>query len=202
MYEFDHSVSYDSAFYVDVAMKALLNLGYLLGIVFINKLRLNPKIIVIIGGAMIVSGVLLSSMQKNFWNFVLLYGVFFGLGSGITYMLPLQLIWEYYPQNKGLYSGILLGAYGFGPFIFAQLTTRLVNPHDLGFSIVIDHHDGTTPIKFYGPKVANNTPKMLRITSYIWTGLLILAIILIFRRSTKRNNLIEQIRKESSNSEI
>ena len=32
MYHFDHSVSYDAAFYVDTAMKILLNTGYFIGV--------------------------------------------------------------------------------------------------------------------------------------------------------------------------
>ena len=83
-------------------------------------------------------GVYVSSFVTNFWLFVSLYGLMFGLGSGMCFMLPIQLAWEYYPENKGLYSGILLGAYGLGPFIFALLTTHLVNPDNLPLDIIVD----------------------------------------------------------------
>jgi hypothetical protein len=33
-------------------------------------------------------------------------------------MIPILLIWEYYPKAKGFYGGILLSAYGLGPCLF------------------------------------------------------------------------------------
>ena len=46
------------------------------------------------------------------------YGISIGVGSGIILMIPFQIVWEYYPENKGFYSGILLASVGIGPFIF------------------------------------------------------------------------------------
>ena len=93
-------------------------------------------------------------------------------------------MWEYFPQKKGLYSGILMGAYGLGGFIFALLTTYFTNPNDDKMDIVVDKHDGTTPIKFFGPEVADNVPSMLRKIGTIWSILIILSVLLISRRQT------------------
>ena len=71
------------------------------------------------GASIAVTGMFLSSMTKNFWVFVISYAAMYGLGGGTCFMLPLQLVWEYYPENKGLYAGMLLGAYGFSPFLFS-----------------------------------------------------------------------------------
>jgi len=58
-------------------------------------------------------------------------------------------------------AGIILGAYGLGPFIFSIITTHLENPYNLKEEIEIDKGDGTTPIKLYGHDVAKNTPMMI-----------------------------------------
>tara|TARA_B110000285_G_C15057436_1_gene580398 strand:- start:916 stop:1077 length:162 start_codon:yes stop_codon:yes gene_type:complete len=50
--------------------------------------------------------------------FVCSYGIMCGIGVGITYFVPLVCAWEYFPERKGLVTGIIVGAYGFGAFIY------------------------------------------------------------------------------------
>ena len=89
MYQFDPDVSYESAFYVDTAMKVLLNSGYFIGLAMLKKCRLNPKLIFLIGGCMAVCGVVASSFTKSQLAFVSFYGSMYGLGGGICFMLPI-----------------------------------------------------------------------------------------------------------------
>ena len=42
-----------------------------------------------------------------------------GLGCGMAYFVALICCWEYFPKRKGLVTGVILGGYGFGSFIFA-----------------------------------------------------------------------------------
>jgi hypothetical protein len=91
-------------------------------------------------------------------------------------------VWEFYPENKGLYSGILLGAYGFSPFVFSQVTTKIVNPENLDPTIIILNDNGEVMIKFYGSEVANNTPKMLEFLAVVFAIFGILSVLLINRR--------------------
>ena len=46
----------------------------------------------------------------------------------MCYFVALICAWEWYPDRKGLVTGLTLGGYGFGSFIFAQISTKLVNP--------------------------------------------------------------------------
>ena len=57
-----------------------------------------------------------------------LLGVFFPAGTGLVYCTPIVCGWEWFPDNKGLVSGLIAGGYGFGAFIFGFLTTRIANP--------------------------------------------------------------------------
>jgi len=54
-------------------------------------------------------------------SFIILYGGMSGIGSGMTYMLPMVCGWEYFPDNKGLITGIIIGSYGAGSFFFIQI---------------------------------------------------------------------------------
>ena len=35
--------------------------------------------------------------------------------------------WEWFPNNKGLVSGIILAGYGFGAFFYGYISTALAN---------------------------------------------------------------------------
>jgi len=49
------------------------------------------------------------------------YGVIGGIGCGINYMVPLVCAWDHFPNRKGLMTGIIVGAYGFGSFLYSRI---------------------------------------------------------------------------------
>ena len=102
------------------------------------------------------------------------YGILNGVGAGITYFVPIVCAWEYFPKNKGLVAGIIIGAFGFGPFIFIQLATKIVNPDNLGTEIEV-----SSILSFFGPDVAERVPKMFRILGLIWLCQVALSISMI-----------------------
>ena len=68
----------------------------------------------IIAGSMTVAigGVALAALMTDFYAFNAMYGVLWGGGMGVAYSMPLVLVWEYYPNHKGLLSGIMFASYG------------------------------------------------------------------------------------------
>ena len=62
MYQFDDTISYDFAFYVDTAMKIMMQVGYFVGLSMYQKWKINPKFIIMTGGVIICLGVFLSSL--------------------------------------------------------------------------------------------------------------------------------------------
>ena len=75
-----------------------------------------------------ISAMSLASISKTLWQFVFCWGVFFPAGTGLVFYTPIVCGWEWFPDNKGLVSGLIAGGYGFGAFIFGFLTTRIANP--------------------------------------------------------------------------
>ena len=100
-----------------------------------------------------------------------------GLGCGMNYFLPLICGWEWFPNNKGFVTGCTLFGYGFGSFIFSQVSTKLVNPHN---SSPIKNSDSN--IDYYGPEVAERVPMMIRTLVYIWAGIVFISSLLISRK--------------------
>ena len=80
------------------------------------------------GGAIAIAGMMLSTFVTNFWLFLICYGMMSGIGCGLNYMIPVCCGWEYYPEKKGLITGIIFSAYGLGSFFYSLISTALVNP--------------------------------------------------------------------------
>jgi len=72
-----------------------------------------------------------------------------------------------------LVSGITIGAFGFGAFIFNFVAAGVVNPDDLSPSIVVGHE------KYFGPEVADRVPKLFRVLSVCYIALGLLGALLI-----------------------
>jgi len=51
-----------------------------------------------------------------------------GLGIGFCYITPIKYGWEYFPDNKGFVSGLIMSAFGLGSFIFSFVAMAIVNP--------------------------------------------------------------------------
>jgi OFA family oxalate/formate antiporter-like MFS transporter len=79
--------------------------------------------IILTGGTIALSGIFASSYMKSLNAFIVLYGGLSGIGSGMMYFVPLVCGWEWFPKRRGLVTGIIVGSYGLGSFIFTQIAT-------------------------------------------------------------------------------
>ena len=53
--------------------------------------------------------------------------VLYGLGIGIAYYLILKTCWKYFPEKKGLITGLVLCCFGLSPFAFTTLADLVIN---------------------------------------------------------------------------
>ena len=145
----------------------------------------------LIGGVIAIGSVFASSFVTSFPLFVILYGFFFGVGIGFSYMWPIIAGWEYFPTKKGLVSGIVVCGYGFGSFIFGFISLAIANPD--GESATLQVAGG----KIFEPDnpISSNAPKMIRYNWLFWAILLLIA--LPFLRRKKTNQSIEVKSAES-----
>ena len=109
--------------------------------------------------------------METWWTFLLFYAVFFPIGVGFVYWPPIICGWEWFPEHKGLVSGLIVGGYGFGAFIFGFITTAIINPEDLK-----DNDDG-----YFPESVGQKFPSALRICLTCWALLSLFAVLLIKR---------------------
>lgn len=78
-----------------------------------------------------LGAVYLSSLIKDWTYFVILYGILYALGSSLIVYPSFITAWEWFPERKGLVTGLIMSGYGFGPFIFGFVSSALVNPEDV-----------------------------------------------------------------------
>ena len=118
----------DAIYYVDMALVFSTLVGYQIGAYLTNEKQWNPKLTMFLGASISLFGFITSSYTTKELYFVLLYGSVSGVGLGINYLVPFVCGWKYFPDNKGMVSGIISGAYGMSNVVFSPLSTALVNP--------------------------------------------------------------------------
>lgn len=123
------------------------------------------------------ASIFFSSLTTSFTLFSALYGICFGLFSGILYMVPINICYSYFPDNKGLIAGIISSGYGFGSMIFATIVLDIVNPDD-------EHAD---EFSCFSRDVADRLPKAIRVLSLIYLIGMIIAGFMITHPEEDRN---------------
>jgi OFA family oxalate/formate antiporter-like MFS transporter len=104
---------------------------FVLGIAaFFGGLWLNrkgPRIVALTGGFLYGVGVFLASFSDHkLWWLYLTYGVIGGIGVGFSYIVPVAVLVKWFPDRRGLITGVAVGGFGAGALITAPVATRLI----------------------------------------------------------------------------
>ncbi|MCK5913952.1 MAG: MFS transporter, partial [Desulfuromusa sp.] len=100
--------------------------------------RIGPRASTIIGGILFGSGWLLSSLGgQNFLLTILGNGVIAGIGAGIAYIVPIATCIKWFPNNKGLVTGVAVAGFGGGAALVSTSAGYLLK-------------SGFTPFQLFG----------------------------------------------------
>src|ERR1700731_3216778 len=89
--------------------------------------RKGPSIVALTGGFLYGTGVFLASFSDHkLWWLYLSYGVIGGIGLGFSYIVPAAVLVKWFPDRRGLITGIAVGGFGAGALITAPVATRLI----------------------------------------------------------------------------
>lgn len=66
-------------------------------------------------------------------------------------------MWEWEPDHKGTVTGIVIGAFGFGSFIFSLLAIYTCNPENAPANVI-----GAGGIKLFDEEIASRVPIFFR----------------------------------------
>jgi len=105
---------------------ATLSVGSVIG----GKLAIkySTRRIVIIGGVILSAGFFLASFVTSGtpWLLWVTYGVMGGLGMGFTYSTTIACAQKWFPHKRGLITGLIVSALGFGGVVFTPIIEKLL----------------------------------------------------------------------------
>ena len=87
----------------------------------------GPRVVAMTGGLLYGLGVALASQSNlGLWWLYLTYGVIGGIGLGFAYIIPVAVLVKWFPDKRGLMTGIAVGGFGAGALITAPVATHLI----------------------------------------------------------------------------
>ncbi|WP_423213358.1 L-lactate MFS transporter [Stackebrandtia sp.] len=89
----------------------------------------GPRVVALTGGVVYAAGVLLAGFavdSDQLWLLVLGYGVIAGFGMGLGYIVPVAMLQKWFPDKRGLITGIAVGGFGFGAVLTSPVAQSLV----------------------------------------------------------------------------
>jgi oxalate/formate antiporter len=78
--------------------------------------RFGPRLLISVGAIMAGGSWVLASQVGTLWGLYLTYGVIGGFGTGIIYVGIIGLMVRWFPDRRGLATGLAAAGYGFGAF--------------------------------------------------------------------------------------
>jgi len=102
--------------------------------------KIGPRKVALAGGVLLGLGYILASfVGASFVGKLLFIGILAGAGIGLAYVVPIAIGVKWFPDKKGLVSGLAVAGFGFGAFIWILLANP---PSVLGFSGIITKQAG------------------------------------------------------------
>lgn len=87
------------------------------------------------GGGLALGG--LGVLQGWLWLLYLGYGVIGGAGLGLAYVAPVSALIKWFPDRRGLATGMAVLGFGGGALIAAPLKERLIAAHGVGTTLLL-----------------------------------------------------------------
>ena len=88
--------------------------------------RLNLKLIILLGGLLMGSGLALSSQVSTLGQLCFFYGVVMGIGSSTIWVPFTSTIMKWFTRKRGVAMGIALSGSGFGSLCISPLVAHII----------------------------------------------------------------------------
>jgi len=91
--------------------------------------RVGPRPVALTGGIIYALGCILASFAQDhsqLWLLVLGYGVISGFGLGLAYIVPIAMLQKWFPDKRGLITGLAVAGFGFGAVLTAPVAQWLI----------------------------------------------------------------------------
>jgi MFS family permease len=84
--------------------------------------KVGPRLVSVVGGLLLGAGYVLGGLLgSGFWAQLLLVGIMGGAGIGFAYVVPIAVGVKWFPDRKGMITGLAVAGFGFGATIWVKL---------------------------------------------------------------------------------
>ncbi len=102
--------------------------------IFAGKLqdKFGPRIVATLGGLVLGFGYLLASVTDgSFLLIALTVGIIGGTGIGLSYVCPIAACVKWFPDKRGMVTGLAVAGFGAGAWLFAKITSGFIDNYGL-----------------------------------------------------------------------
>lgn len=117
---------------------ACLGIGTVIGGWWQDKV--GPRIVTTFAGVIYGLGFLIASFSASHHSLLgiyLGYGLFSGLGMGLGYICPVAMITKWFPDKRGLMTGVNVMGFGVAALIMGPIAARLIDKTDVPTTLVV-----------------------------------------------------------------
>ena len=139
-----------------------------LGVKLGNKI--GPRLVVLIGISLMLLSYGIMIKFTNYYLVLLSMGIF-GMGDGIANLSVIKNCWMYFPNNKGLVNGIIIGGLGISSSVLTPIADY----------IIINPKKKEPVNNIYEKEVSDNLKKYLFFILILFAVLGIFAVALTFK---------------------
>jgi MFS transporter, OFA family, oxalate/formate antiporter len=99
--------------------------------------RFGPRLLISIGALLSGGSWVLAASASNLWALYLTYGVIGGFGTGIIYVGIIGLMVRWFPDRRGLATGLAAAGYGFGAFFTSFPIDSMIKNSGYAYTLVV-----------------------------------------------------------------
>ena len=99
--------------------------------------RFGPRMLISIGALLSGGSWVLSSYVDNIWALYFTYGVLGGFGTGIIYVGIIGLMVRWFPDRRGLATGLAAAGYGFGAIFTSFPVDSMIKSSGYAHTLVV-----------------------------------------------------------------
>jgi len=94
--------------------------------------RRGPRIVATLGGVVLGTGYLLASLTDGQFSLIALtVGIIGGAGIGLAYVCPIAACVKWFPDKRGMVTGLAVAGFGAGAWLFAKIASGFIDSHGL-----------------------------------------------------------------------
>src|SRR6266571_2769672 len=106
---------------------AILTLGVASFVGGLWMKRVGPRRVAVVAGLCYGLGTILAGQAHgNIHNLELAYGLLGGIGLGLGYIVPLATLIPWFPDRRGMITGLAVAGFGAGALVTAPVAERLI----------------------------------------------------------------------------